>query len=154
MSLKPIAYVQASWHTDITEHCKTAFMAELATHGYGAADVEFFSAPGSLEIPLIAKKLAKTGRYAAVCASGLVVNGGIYRHEFVAQAVLQGIVQTSLETEVPVLSAVLTPHHFHEHAVHEEFFKNHMRTKGKELAEACVSIIERLSAVEALQSPA
>lgn len=61
-----------------------------------------------------------------------------------AQAVLQGIVQTSLETEVPVLSAVLTPHHFHEHAVHEEFFKDHMRTKGKELAEACVSIIERL----------
>jgi 6,7-dimethyl-8-ribityllumazine synthase len=122
-------------------------MAELARHGYGADDIEFFSAPGSLEIPLLAKKLAKTGRYAAVCASGLVVNGGIYRHEFVAQAVLQGIVQTSLETEVPVLSAVLTPHHFHEHAVHEEFFKNHMRTKGKELAEACVSIIERLSAV-------
>jgi 6,7-dimethyl-8-ribityllumazine synthase len=150
MPLKPIAYVQASWHTDITEHCKTAFMAELATHGYGKDDIEFFSAPGSLEIPLMAKKLAKTGRYAAVCASGLVVNGGIYRHDFVAQAVLQGIVQTSLETEVPVLSAVLTPHHFHEHAVHEEFFKNHMRTKGKELAEACVAIIERLSAVEAL----
>jgi 6,7-dimethyl-8-ribityllumazine synthase len=150
MPLKPIAYVQASWHSDIIEHCKTAFMAELAKHGYGPQDVEFFSAPGSLEIPLIAKKLAKTGRYAAVCASGLVVNGGIYRHDFVAQAVLQGIVQTSLETEVPVLSAVLTPHHFHEHAVHEEFFKQHMATKGRELAEACVSIIERLSAVEAL----
>jgi 6,7-dimethyl-8-ribityllumazine synthase len=93
---------------------------------------------------------AQTGRYAAVCASGLVVDGGIYRHEFVAQAVLQGIVQTSLETDVPVLSAVLTPHHYHEHAVHETFFKEHMRTKGKELAEACVSIIESLSAVDAL----
>ncbi len=150
MPLKPIAYVQASWHTDITEHCKTAFLAELARHGYGAGDVEFFSAPGSLEIPLMAKKLAKTGRYAAVCASGLVVDGGIYRHEFVAQAVLHGIVQTALETEVPVLSAVLTPHHFHEHVVHEEFFKEHMETKGKELAEACVAIIARLSAVDAL----
>lgn len=148
--MKPIAYVQASWHSDISDHCKKAFMAELTRHGYREQDVEFFSAPGSLEIPLIAKKLAKTGRYAAVCASGLVVNGGIYRHDFVAQAVLHGIVQTSLETEVPVLSAVLTPHHFHEHAVHEEFFKQHMLTKGKELAEACVSIIERLSAVEAL----
>jgi 6,7-dimethyl-8-ribityllumazine synthase len=49
---------------------------------------------------------------------------------------LQGIVQTSLETDVPMLSAVLTPHHFHEHGVHEEFFKRHMATKGKELAEA------------------
>ena len=149
MALKPIAYVQASWHTDITDHCKTAFIAEVTRHGYGADDLEFFSAPGSLEIPLMAKKLAKTGRYAAVCASGFVVDGGIYRHEFVAQAVLQGIVQTSLDTEVPVLSAVLTPHHFHDHTVHAEFFKEHMRTKGKELAEACVSIVEKLSALEA-----
>lgn len=150
MALKPIAYVQASWHVDITDHCKSAFIAEVAKHGYGRGDIEFFSAPGSLEIPLIAKKLAKTGRYAAVCASGLIVDGGIYRHEFVAHAVLQGIVQTSLETEVPVLSAVLTPHHFHEHDAHADFFKTHMLTKGKELAEACISVIERLSAVEAL----
>jgi 6,7-dimethyl-8-ribityllumazine synthase len=150
MTLKPIAYVQASWHTEITDHCRQAFMAAVAKHGYGADSVEVFSAPGSLEIPLMAKKLAKTGRYAAVCASGLVVDGGIYRHEFVAQAVLQGIVQTSLETEVPILSAVLTPHHFHEHAVHAEFFKQHMRIKGEELAEACVSIIAKLSAVDAL----
>src|SRR5438552_154988 len=147
MALKPIAYVQAAWHTDITDHCRTAFMAEMAKHGYGTGDVRFFSVPGSLEIPLMARKLAQTGRYAAVCASGLVVNGGIYRHDFVAQAVLQGIMQTSLETEVPVLSAVLTPHHFHEHSVHEEFFKQHMLTKGTELTEACVAIIGQLAAV-------
>jgi 6,7-dimethyl-8-ribityllumazine synthase len=149
MTRKPIAYVQASWHTDITEHCKQAFMAEIIKQGYEAGSVEFFSTPGSLEIPLMAKKLAKSGRYAAVCASGFVVDGGIYRHDFVAHAVLQGIVQTSLETEVPVLSAVLTPHHFHDHAIHVEFFKQHMQTKGKELAEACVSIIEKLSGLEA-----
>src|SRR5438552_13368130 len=144
---KRIDYVQATWHTDITDHCRTAFMSEMVKHGYGAENVEFFSVPGSLEIPLMARKLAQTGRYAAVCASGLVVNGGIYRHDFVAQAVLHGIVQTSLETEVPVLSAVLTPHHFHEHPVHEEFFKQHMLTKGTELAEACVAIIGQLAAV-------
>jgi len=144
---KKIAYVQAAWHTEITDRCKQAFTAELATHGYDARNVDFFSAPGSLEIPLMAKKLAKTGRYAAVCVSGLVVDGGIYRHEFVAQAVLHGIVQTSLETEVPVLSAVLTPHHFHEHAAHHEFFHAHMATKGKELASACLAIIENLAAV-------
>ena len=90
---------------------------------------------------------ATTGKYAAVCASGLVVDGGIYRHEFVAHAVLQGIVQASLETGVPILSAVLTPHHFHEHAVHQDFFRTHMTTKGQELADACLSIIENLAAV-------
>lgn len=144
---KKIAYVQAAWHTDITDRCKQAFIAELAKRGFDQRGVEFFSAPGSLEIPLMAKKLAKTGKYAAVCVSGLVVDGGIYRHEFVAQAVLQGIVQTSLETELPILSAVLTPHHFHEHAAHEDFFREHMVTKGKELATACLSIMENLAAV-------
>ncbi len=143
---RKIAYVQAAWHTDITDHCKRAFVAELARHGYDDG-LEFFSAPGSLEIPLMAKKLAKTGKYAAVCASGFVVDGGIYRHDFVAQAVLQGIVQAALETEVPVLSAVLTPHHFHEHAVHHDFFRTHMATKGTELAAACLAIIENLAAV-------
>src|SRR5437899_9556722 len=77
MALKPIAYVQAAWHTEITDHCRTAFMAEIAKHGYGTADVRLFTVPGSLEIPLMAQKLAQTGRYAAVCASGLVVDGGI-----------------------------------------------------------------------------
>jgi 6,7-dimethyl-8-ribityllumazine synthase len=144
---KKIAYVQAAWHTDITDGCKQAFTAELAKQSYDASGVDFFSAPGSLEIPLMAKKLAKTGKYAAVCVSGFVVDGGIYRHEFVAQAVLQGIVQTSLETEVPILSAVLTPHHFHDHAVHQDFFRAHMVTKGQELAAACVAIIENLAAV-------
>ncbi|PYO48398.1 MAG: 6,7-dimethyl-8-ribityllumazine synthase, partial [Candidatus Rokuibacteriota bacterium] len=61
MASKPIAYVQASWHTDITDPCKHAFVAAVTKRGYRASDIEFFSAPGSLEIPLMAKKLAKTG---------------------------------------------------------------------------------------------
>jgi 6,7-dimethyl-8-ribityllumazine synthase len=130
---KKIAYVQAAWHADITDRCKQAFTAELAKQSYDESGVDFFSAPGSLEIPLMAKKLAKTGKYAAVCVSGFVVDGGIYRHEFVAQAVLQGIVQTSLETD--------------DHAVHQDFFRAHMSTKGQELAAACLSIIENLAAV-------
>src|SRR4030095_13952988 len=95
---KKIAYVQAAWHTDITDGCKQAFTAELASQSYDESGIAFFSAPGSLEIPLMAKKLAKTGKYAAVCVSGFVVDGGIYRHEFVAQAVLQGIFQPALGT--------------------------------------------------------
>jgi len=148
MALKPIAYVQASWHADIIDHCKTAFMAEITTRGYRVDEVEFFSAHGSLEIPLITKKLAKSGRYAAVCASGLVVDGvSTGRIRRARRAPRHRSDRAG--TEVPVLSAVLTPHHFHAHAIHEEFFKEHMRTKGRELAAACVSIIEKLSALDA-----
>src|SRR2546428_6792810 len=143
---KKIAYVQAAWHTEITDRCKKAFLSELARHGRDRSAVACFSAPGSLEIPLMAKKLAKTGKYAAVCASGLVVDGGIYRHEFVAQAVLHGIVQTSLETEVPVLSAVLPPHHFHEHAGHQDFFRAPMETQRRGPAVGCPSLADNPTA--------
>jgi 6,7-dimethyl-8-ribityllumazine synthase len=67
----------------------------------------------------------------------------------VAQAVLNGIVQVSLETEVPVLSAVLTPQQFHETEAHVQFFSDHMLVKGKELAEACTSIVDAMAAVVA-----
>ena len=150
MAATRIAYIQARWHTDITDNCKTAFIDELQAQGYREHDVELFGVPGSLEIPLMAKKLASTGRYLAVCCSGLVVDGGIYRHEFVAQAVIEGIVHVSLETGVPVLSAVLTPQHFHEHEAHADFFKQHMFLKGKELAEACAAIIKSLASVDQL----
>lgn len=145
MTATKFAYIQAAWHTEITDGCKKAFMEEIVRLGHSPAEVEFFSVPGSLEIPILAKRLAKSGRYLAVCASGLVVDGGIYRHDFVAQAVLNGIVQVSLETDVPVLSAVLTPHHFHEHETHQSFFAEHMTTKGGELARACDAIVRTLA---------
>jgi 6,7-dimethyl-8-ribityllumazine synthase len=145
MDTTRIAYVQAGWHAEITDGCKAAFVEELERQGMATSEVDFVTVPGSLEIPLISKRLAATGRYKAVCASGLVVDGGIYRHEFVAQAVLNGIVQVSLETGVPVLSAVLTPQHFHEHEAHHRFFEEHMKVKGTELAQACASIIRTLS---------
>lgn len=148
MSTPKIAYIQAQWHSDITNSCKRSFVAKIQAKGFEKSNIDFFEVPGSLEIPLFAKRLAKTGRYAAVCASGLVVDGGIYRHEFVASAVLQGIVQASLETEVPILSAVLTPHQFQESQPHRSFFQQHMRTKGEELAEACSAIIRESSRID------
>ena len=71
-----------------------------------------------------------------------VVNGGIYRHEFVAQAVLDGMMSVQLATGVPVLSAVLTPHNFHDSAEHHRFFFDHFRVKGREAAGACVEILK------------
>jgi len=142
-----VAYIQAGWHSEITDQCRGAFAAEMKRAEWDDSEIEYFSVPGSLELPLMAKRLARSGDYAAVCLSGLVVDGGIYRHEFVAQAVLNGIVQVSLETEVPVLSAVLTPQQFHETEAHVRFFSEHMLVKGKELAEACTSIVEAMAAV-------
>src|SRR2546426_954410 len=77
--------------------------------GEGPA-VDVFDVPGAFELPFHAQLLCQTGRYRAVVAAGFVVDGGIYRHEFVANAVITGLMRVQLDTGVPVLSAVLTPH--------------------------------------------
>src|SRR5215470_3002564 len=123
----------------------SAFTAEIAKHGFGDEEIDFFEVPGSLEIPLHALLLAESGRYAAIVAAGLVVDGGIYRHEFVADAVIAALMRVQLDTGVPVLSAVLTPQRFHEHEDHRRFFREHFVVKGKEAAIACASTIENLS---------
>ncbi len=99
---------------------------------------------GAFEIPLHAQRLAASGRYRAIVAAGLVVDGGIYRHEFVAEAVIDGLMRVQLDTGVPVFSAVLTPHHFHEHDEHQRFFHEHFQVKGREVAKACTETIESL----------
>ncbi|MEJ0068782.1 MAG: 6,7-dimethyl-8-ribityllumazine synthase [Pseudomonadota bacterium] len=97
---------------------------------------------GSFEIPLQAKLLAESGRYAAIVAAGFVVDGGIYRHEFVAETVIGALMRVQLDTEIPIISVVLTPHRFHEHAEHARFFLEHFEVKGVEAAGACASTIE------------
>jgi 6,7-dimethyl-8-ribityllumazine synthase len=80
----------------------------MIAQGYQESDIDFFEVGGAFEMPLHAKLLAKTGRYAGIVAAALVVDGGIYRHEFVAQSVVSGLMQVQLETEVPVFSVSLT----------------------------------------------
>jgi 6,7-dimethyl-8-ribityllumazine synthase len=136
-----IAFVQASWHADILESGYAAFtasMIKLSTMIGGEITVDRYDVPGAVEIPLIAKKLAATGKYAAIVGSAFVVDGGIYRHEFVAGAVLNGMMQVQLETGVPILSMVLTPQQFDESEERKAFFIDHFKTKGQEAAESCV----------------
>ena len=145
-----IAFVQAQWHADIVHQARDAFLAELERQGVPADTIDVFDVPGAFEIPLHAKRLAQSGRYAAIVGCALVVDGGIYRHEFVATTVVNALMNLQPETSVPILSAVLTPHHFHEHAEHRKYFHRHFAVKGTEAADACVRTIEGLRRVDAL----
>ena len=142
-----IAFVQACWHRSVVESGRDGFLRELERLGVSRDRVDVFEVPGSLEIPLHAKLLAKTGRYAAIVAAGFVVDGGIYRHEFVAQSVIDALMSVQLETEVPVLSMVLSPQRFHEHDDHVAFFTGHMAKKGAEAAIACVQTMSGIEAI-------
>ena len=140
-----IAYIQAGWHKEIVDQGRIAFVAEMEKLGVSSDRIEVFDVPGSLEILLQAKLLAKRGRFAAIVTAGLIVDGGIYRHEFVADAVIGGLMQVQLEVEVPVLSLVLTPQQFHEHEAHHDFFREHFKVKGAEAAHACAQTLENLA---------
>ena len=99
----------------------------------------------TFEIPLHAKLLAESGKYQAIVAAGFIVDGGIYRHEFVSTAVIDGLMRVQLDTRVPVFSVVLTPQRFHEHEEHRRFFVEHFLVKGREAASTLVRTLEGLA---------
>lgn len=145
-----IAFIQAQWHLDIVDQARQAFLAEISHYGFDPDQVDVITVAGAFEIPLQAKLLAESGQYGAIVGAGFVVDGGIYRHEFVAHAVIDGLMRVQLDTHVPVLSVVLTPHHFHEHATHHDFFFKHFSEKGVEVARACLMTLENMERTRTL----
>ncbi len=141
------AFVEASWHADIVHQARDAFFEEMERGGFQADAIDV---PGAFEIPLHAQRLARSGRYAAVVGSALVVDGGTYRHDFVAQTVVQALMDVQLDTGVPVISAVQAPHHFHEHVEHRRYFMRHFAVKGTEAAQACLQTVAGLRRLDAL----
>lgn len=80
----------------------------LKRHGAQEEDVEVAWVPGAFEIPLIAKKMAKSNKYNAVICLGAVIRGTTSHYDYVCSEVSKGIANVSLDTEVPVIFGVLT----------------------------------------------
>ena len=137
MENNKFAFVKAAWHSEIVDQALVGFQKVV-----GKDSVDVFDVPGAFELPLYARNLALTGKYAAVAAAALVVNGGIYRHDFVAQAVVNGLMQAGLETDVPILSISLTPHEFQETEHHIGIFREHYVLKGQEAGNAALNILK------------
>lgn len=79
----------------------------LRRHGVSEEDIEVVWVPGAFEIPLIAKKMAKTEKYDGVIALGAVIRGATPHFDYVASEVSKGVASSSLETEVPIIFGVL-----------------------------------------------
>lgn len=136
-----IAFIKARWHADIVDRAHEGFMA-AATQLLPGATIDAFDVPGAFEMPLLAKKLGQSGRYDAVVAAAFVVDGGIYRHDFVAAAVVDGLMAAQMETGVPVFSVSLTPHNFQPVEALTTFFRNHFVKKGEEAAHAVRQVLD------------
>lgn len=80
----------------------------LLRHGVKEGDIEVAWTPGAFEIPLIAKKMAQSGRYNAVISLGAVIRGGTPHFDYIAAEVSKGIANVGLDTGVPVIFGVIT----------------------------------------------
>lgn len=138
------AFIKANWHADIVDKALEGFLQRIPEK-----QVDVYDVPGAFELPLVAQELAKSGRYAAIAAAALVVDGGIYRHDFVAAAVVNGLMRVGLDTGVPVLSVSLTPHHFQPSEHHLGIFAAHFVEKGREAADAALMITRTRAALAA-----
>jgi len=137
MTLTRFAFVKANWHADIVDRALDGFLTIIPP-----AQVDVFDTPGAFEMPLLARDLAKSGQYGAVTCAAFVVDGGIYRHDYVASAVVDGLMRAGLDSGVPVLSVSLTPHQYQETAHHDAIFAAHFEQKGREAAQAAVQITQ------------
>ncbi len=100
--------VVSRFNSFITERLLEGALDCLKRHGCRDEDIEIVWVPGSFEIPLIAKKMAKRSNYNAVIALGAVIRGETPHFDYVAAEVSKGIAAVSLETEKPVVFGVLT----------------------------------------------
>ena len=135
MAKARFAFIKANWHGNIVNQALAGFQQKI-----DAKQIDVFDVPGALEIPLLTQKLASTGKYAGIVGCAFVVNGGIYHHEFVSASVIDGLMRAQMDSGVPVLSVVLTPHNFQENPDMIAFFEKHFIKKGMEAAEAALQI--------------
>ena len=103
-----VAIVAARFNEFITSKLIGGAMDGLTRHGVAEEDISLAWVPGAFEIPLVASKLAKSGKYDAVICLGAVIRGSTSHYDLVCNEVAKGIAQVSLASEVPVLFGVVT----------------------------------------------
>ena len=118
---------------------------ELKWHGIAEDTIDVVWVPGAFEIPVIAKKCAKSGRYNAIITLGAVIKGSTSHYDYVCAEVSKGVASVSLETEVPVIFGVLTTDNL-EQAIERAGTK--AGNKGADAAKAAIEMANLMSALK------
>ena len=103
-----VGIVAARFNEFIVSKLVSGAVDGLVRHDVNEDDITLAWVPGAFEIPLIAKKMAKSGKYDAVICLGTVIRGQTSHYDYVCNEVSKGIAQVSLESEIPVMFGILT----------------------------------------------
>jgi 6,7-dimethyl-8-ribityllumazine synthase len=102
------AIVVSRFNHEIVARLHAGAIAEFARQNVASDLIDEFHVPGAFELPLVAKRLAESNKYAAVVCLGAVIKGDTDHYEYVCRAVTDGILQAGLQTGVPIIFGVLT----------------------------------------------
>lgn len=136
--------VVGRFNSFVTERLLEGAIDCILRHGGDKESIEVYKVPGSFEIPLVAKKLAKSGKYDAVICLGAVIRGSTPHFDYVANEVTKGIAQVSLETEVPIAYGILTTDTI-EQAIERAGTK--MGNKGFDAAMTAIEMVNIIKSV-------
>lgn len=125
------AVLVSRFNPEVTDGLLQGAKAVLFEKGCALRDEDLFRAPGAFELPLLAQKLARTGRYAGIIALGCVIKGDTAHFEFISLGAAVGIQQASLATEVPISFGVLTTYDDEQAVVRS---RDDSHNKGREAA--------------------
>ena len=134
--------VASRFNEFITSKLLSGALDELKRHGASESNVDVIWCPGAFEIPLIAKKAAKSGKYNAIIALGAVIKGSTSHYDYVCAEVSKGVASVGLETEIPVIFGVLTTDNI-EQAIERAGTKS-----GNKGADAAKSAIEMVNVIK------
>ncbi|OGH18245.1 MAG: 6,7-dimethyl-8-ribityllumazine synthase [Candidatus Levybacteria bacterium RIFCSPHIGHO2_12_FULL_38_12] len=139
-----IAIVSSSFRKEVTDSLEKNCLKTFREKGLHTSQVDIFRVPGSLEIPIVVKKLAKKGSYDAIITFGAILKGKTYHFEQIASECIRGCMDASWQHEVPVIFEVLAVYDLQD-AVKRATRKE--ENKGVEAALTALEMIKLLSKI-------
>lgn len=144
-----VGIVAARFNEFITSKLLSGAIDGLLRHNVQQENIQIAWVPGAFEIPLIASKMAKSGRYDAVICLGAVIRGSTNHYDYVCNEVSKGIASVSLESGIPVLFGVLTTENI-EQAIERAGSK--AGNKGSECAAGAIEMVNLIRSLEQAQN--
>lgn len=132
-----IGIATARFNQDVCDGLLAAATKALTKAGVNKADIVIVSVPGALELPLVLKKMAESGKYDALIALGAVIRGDTYHFEIVSNEMAAGITRVQLDTGMPIANGVLTTENDHQATAR-------MTEKGRDVALCAVEMARLL----------
>lgn len=140
-----VGIVAARFNEFITSRLVDGALDGLKRHETAEADIQIAWVPGAFEIPLIASKMAKSGKYDAVICLGAVIRGSTSHYDYVCSEVSKGVAQVALNSDIPVMFGVLTTDTI-EQAVERAGTK--AGNKGSECALGAIEMVNLIRELE------